>query len=422
MKKSFLFFLFAFIALSCNPASQPGEDGTSGSPTDPPVAPPTAEAKTPGMNMFYKGGTMSFASYLQDLGLVYREGNKQKDPYQSMAEHGANCVRLQLDQIAFAKMGNTTIDWQSYKRVLADSKKAKAQGLEIFLTLKPDYDIYTDELTHHNILPPAWKGKTESQIGEAIYEWVTKSLEDLAAEGIYPAIVAVGNEVNIGFMRPDGSSPADNARTGRLLSYGHRAVRDYAAKHNPACISALHIADPGKVQGSVSVMESAGAKDYDLIAISYYPGKDIGHSLPGNDFSTIARMFPKRKIMVVETAYSFTTGSIDGKWMGDWCSNAYNYPDWDDATNSLNYTPAKCRAWLASLASQVKAAGGIGLVTWGTESLPDLLSGKEEGHGLGLYTYPATWAYGSTWENNSYWDFTDNNNLHEGIDWMKDIK
>jgi hypothetical protein len=45
-----------------------------------------------------------------------------------------------------------------------------------------------------------------------------------------------------------------------------------------------------------------------------------------------------------------------------------------------------------------------------------------EGHGLGIYTYPAAWGYGSTWENNSYWDFTNGNNLHEGIDWMQDIE
>ena len=88
----------------------------------------------------------------------------------------------------------------------------------------------------------------------------------------------------------------------------------------------------------------------------------------------------------------------------------------------MNYTPAKGRAWLAALAQDIKAAGGVGLITWGTESLPDLQEGKEPGHGTGLYTYPAAWAYGSTWENNSYWDFTDGNNLHEGIDWMKDVK
>lgn len=418
MKKK-LYPLLILLCIACNPADRPDGGGGDGGGT---VPPSNVTDKTPGLSIFYKGGTMSFASFMQDFGLVYREGGKEKDPYRSMADHGANCIRLQLDQISFSKMGGVSIDWQSYGRVLADAKKAKACGLEIFLTLKPDYDIYSDNGTHHNILPPAWNGKSESQIGAAIYEWVLRSLEDLAAEDIYPAIVAVGNEVNVGFMRPSASAGADNSRTGRLLAYGHKAVRDYAAKHNPACLSALHIADPAKVQGSVSAIEAAGAKDYDLIAISYYPGKDIGHSLPGGSFSSVAKMFPQKKWMVVETAYSFTTGTVDGKWMGDWCSNAYNYPDWDESKNAVNYTPAKCREWLGSLARELRDNGGIGLITWGTESLPDLLTGKEEGHGLGLYTYPAAWAYGSTWENNSYWDFTDGNNLHEGIDWMKDIK
>jgi arabinogalactan endo-1,4-beta-galactosidase len=108
--------------------------------------------------------------------------------------------------------------------------------------------------------------------------------------------------------------------------------------------------------------------------------------------------------------------------MGDWCDNSYNYPDWNDATNATNYTPAKQREWLRALADDVKRGGGIGVITWGTESLPDLLEGKAQGHGTGLYTYPAAWGYGSTWENNSYWDFTNHNNLHEGIDWMLDVE
>lgn len=418
MMKKHLFLALAFVCLACNPFSFPdnNENGNDNQSTS------AVKDKTPGDSLFYKGSTMSFASYMQDLGLKYREGGQEKDPYKSLKEHGGNCVRLQLDMVAFAKTGGVTIDWQTLRRVLADAKKAKDNGLQIFLTLKPDYDIYTDESAHHNILPPVWNGMLESQLGAAIYEWVFEALETLAIEEIYPAIVAVGNEVNLGFMRTSASEAADNARTGRLLAYAHMAVRDYSKLYNPACLNALHIADPSKAQASVSAMEAGGAVDYDVVALSYYPGKDIGHSLPGGGFATVAKMFPKKKIMVLETAHSFTTGTVDGKWMGDWCDNAYNYPDWDEAKNTENYTPAKARAWLGALAREVKDAGGIGLITWGTESLPDLLSGKEEGHGLGLYTYPAKWAYGSTWENNSYWDFTNGNNLHEGIDWMKDIK
>ena len=394
-----------------------GKGGETPGPDDKPV-----EAKTPGKDLFYKGGTMSFASHLQGFGLTYREAGAGHDPYKSMAEHGANCVRLQLDLVEFAKYEGVAIEWQKYTQVAADAARAKEQGMEIVLTLKPDYDIYTDSGTDHNILPAIWAGKSEAQIGEALYDWVYSSLTKLADAGIYPAIVAVGNEVNVGFLRPSASAAADNARTGRLLSYGFKAVRDYAKKNNPACLSALHIANPARAYDAVSAIINAGGSDFDIVALSYYPGKDIGHSLPGGSFANISKFFPEKNILVLETAYSFTTGTRDGKWMGDWCSNAYNYPDWDENANEVNYTPAKGRAWLAALAQDIKAAGGAGLITWGTESLPDLQEGKEQGHGKGLYTYPAEWAYGSTWENNSYWDFTDGNNLHEGIDWMKDVQ
>ena len=387
--------------------------------TDPVWDTPKAEERTPGKAMFYKGTTMCFASYLQDVGLKYREGGKETDPYVSVARHGGNCVRLQLDMVPFEKYNGATIDWQSWNRVLADAKKAKAQGLQIFLTLKPDYDIYSGSDANHNNLPAEWSSLNETQVGQKLHDWVYDRLAALAKEGVYPAIVAVGNEVNLGFLK--NRNVVDNTRTGRLLAYGFKAVRDYAEAYNPACLAALHIADPSRADYAVKAIEAAGGGDYDVLALSYYPGKNIGHSLPGGSFTALAKSFSK-PLMVLETAYSFTTGTVNGKWMGDYCNNAYNYPDWDDAKNAVNYTPARARAWLRALAQDVKAAGGLGLITWGTESLPDELTGKAEGHGKGLYTYPASWAYGSTWENNSYWDFTDSNNLHEGIDWMKDIQ
>lgn len=403
--------------LSCGEKTQPVTPAT---PPDP--IPDNVTDKTPGTDMFYKGTTMCFASYLQDAGLVYREEGKVCDPYASVKTHGGNCIRLQLDRSAFGKKGERPIDWQGWDRVLADAKKAKSRGLEIFLTLKPDYDIYSSGATIHNNLPVDWSGKTEPEVGTALYDWVYGTLVKLADEGVYPAIVAVGNEVNIGFLNPRTGTPADNARTGRLLAYAHKAVREYALRHNPACLSAVHIADPSKCEYCIKACEAAGATDYDIVALSYYPGKKIGHKLPYDSFSTLAKCFPKRKIMVVETAYSFTDGTVDGKWMGDHCDNAYDYPDWNEDENGRNYTPQQGRAWLAALAADIREGGGLGLITWGSESLPDLQEGEETGHGLGIYTYPADWAYGSTWENNSYWDFTDGNNLHGGIDWMKDIQ
>ena len=375
----------------------------------------------PEVEKFYKGTTMSFANYLIDFGLVYREGGEVTNPYKSVKAHGANIVRLQLDRVAFNEINGVTIDWQQWERVVEDAKCAKAEGLDIILTLKPDYDKYSSTGAQHNNIPEDWKSMDEVTLGGSLYNWVYDTLVALHNEGIDPAIVAVGNEVNIGFLL---NGQHDGARTARLLNYGHNAVRDYAKDCDVKVLSALHIANPSKI-GYVDTYKQNGCVNYDVIALSWYPGTNIGHSMGSyRNFEALGKdMIAKygKPIMILETAHSFTTGTVNGKWMGDWCDNSYNYPDWNDATNAQNYTPQKQREWLLALAKDVKAGGGIGVITWGTESLPDLLEGKAQGHGLGLYTYPAAWGYGSTWENNSYWDFTDENNLHDGINWMRDL-
>ena len=375
----------------------------------------------PEVEKFYKGTTMSFANYLIDFGLVYREGGEVTNPYKSVKAHGANIVRLQLDRVAFNEINGVTIDWQQWERVVEDAKCAKAEGLDIILTLKPDYDKYSSTGAQHNNIPEDWRSMDEVTLGGSLYNWVYDTLVALHNEGIDPAIVAVGNEVNIGFLL---NGQHDGARTARLLNYGHNAVRDYAKDCDVKVLSALHIANPSKI-GYVDTYKQNGCVNYDVIALSWYPGTNIGHSMGSyRNFETLGKdMIAKygKPIMILETAHSFTTGTVNGKWMGDWCDNSYNYPDWNDATNAQNYTPQKQREWLLALAKDVKAGGGIGVITWGTESLPDLLEGKVQGHGLGLYTYPAAWGYGSTWENNSYWDFTDGNNLHDGINWMRDL-
>ena len=395
-------------------------------PEDPNKEQPTPEPEpepepTPDVEVFYKGTTMSFANYMLDFGLVYREGGEVTNPYTSIKNHGANIVRLQLDRVAFSEINGVTIDWQQWERVVEDAKMAKAEGLDIMLTLKPDYDKYTSTSATHNNIPEEWKSKNEVEIGGELHNWVYNSLIALHNEGIDPKIVAVGNEVNIGFLL---NGAHDAARTARLLNYGHNAVRKYAQECGVEVLSALHIANPSKI-GYVETYKQAGCTNYDIIALSWYPGTNIGHSMGSySNFEMLGKaMIEKygKRIMILETAHSFTTGTVAGKWMGDWCDNSYNYPDWNDATNATNYTPQRQREWLLALAKDVKAGGGIGVITWGTESLPDLLEGKQQGHGLGLYTYPAAWGYGSTWENNSYWDFTNENNLHDGINWMRDL-
>ena len=225
-----------------------GAETPSPSPDDKPDDPQPENPDAPEFfsTGFMKGSTMSFAQYVRDLGLIYRENGVETDPYESMKRHGANIVRLQLNFEAFPKYNGVTIDWATWARVVEDAKKAQANRLDVLLTLKPDADDYSSSSTvAHNRLPAAWKGLTEAQLGEKLYQWVYTTLENLHKEGIYPRVVAVGNEVNIGFLM--GGSANDAARTGRLLAYGFKAVRDYGKKYNPNVQTLLHIANPSKV-------------------------------------------------------------------------------------------------------------------------------------------------------------------------------
>ena len=404
--RSWLWLFVAVALVACGGGGGDDDGGGGQEPTPTPTPTPTPDDPAPSAPTFFstgfmRGGTMSFAQYMLDKGFVYREDGVATDPYASMKRHGANVVRLQLNRVAFATYNGQWINWPEWNRVVADAKKAAAEG------------------TNHNLLPAVWKGLDEVALGNKLYEWVYETLENLAKENIYPRAVAVGNEVNIGFLKPSASAASDGARTGRLLKRGFEAVRAYAAKYNPNVQTILHIADPAKVISYTNAITGAGCTTFDLLGVSWYPGYDHSMAAFGDSPKKMAERVKElygADLLIFETAASFTTGMVGGVWKGDNCNNAYNWPKWgSDAENAANYTPAKQREWLATLAAEVKAGAGAGLITWGTESLPD-------NQNKGLYTYPAAWAAGSTWENNSYWDFTRENNLHEGIDWMRDVQ
>ncbi|MGN1210602.1 MAG: glycosyl hydrolase 53 family protein, partial [Candidatus Cryptobacteroides sp.] len=291
MKRIALILLVAALC-GCAKQDNPSNNGTPSKPSQVP------EIK---LDKFYKGTTMCFASYMQDLGLVYRENGVATDPYKSVRSHGANIVRLQLDNVAFPEYGGVTIDWQTYDRVLADIRKAKAAGMDVFLTLKPDYDKFDSKVTDHNNLPEAWAGKSETEVGNLLYEWIYNTLKKLHEADADPLIVAVGNEVNVGFLKP-ASNSLDASRTGRLLMRGFAAVRQFSSDFQVPVASALHIANPAKAESFISSVTLASKFDYDIIALSYYPGSAIGHTLPYNTVaSTVSALKQKysKEVMVI---------------------------------------------------------------------------------------------------------------------------
>lgn len=351
---------------------------------------------------FYKGVTMSFASYLEDVGhKCYREGGIATDPYQSVRKHGGNVVRLNLEPEPFPHtpgmdaINAPEIDWQVMSRLKKNMLRAKNAGLDVILTLK-----------HEKNIPRCWAHISDREkLGQTLYNWCYQSLEELYKQGTLPVIVTIGNEIDAWFMAPEefmteGNEKFDYEGNVFFINKAIASVRQFNRDKGSDIRVACHLSSPQHIKWWFSTHVNNGLADFDILALSWYPG---WHSMGDwNDFGEAARWLKQRgkDMLLLETSYPYTLTNADSQ------ANAYNANLYPDGHTS----PAIQRANLATLAAEIKAAGAIGMVTWGNESLP-----------TDAYIYPNDqWGKGSTWENNSYWDA--DCNLHEGIDWMRDIQ
>ena len=369
------------------------------------IAGSQALAQTP--DEYYIGSSMNFASYLQDHGVVYKEGGVPTDPYASIAAHGGNIVRLEDFLGPYENQytsGYGPVDWGAWSRVKNDVANAASYGLDTFLTFTFKSQASQIEAGAQNNMPDAWAGLSDSQVAQHIYDTTYAKLNELGQMNLLPKFVSIGNEINGAFVeRPNTTYSYDAQRITDMMNAGFDAVRDIAALYGTTIHSAAHIYGPDNIDWWLNTANSTGLNDFDTVALSYYPG---WHSF--NDFNSMAELAQWAKnaygknVFILETAQSFSSG------YGDSRDNVYTY----NPNPGQPLTPAVQRQFLADMASDLISGGGLGVITWGT----DWVSSD------GVLPYADQWfpPPGSTWENNAYWDF--NNNLHEGIDWMADVR
>jgi arabinogalactan endo-1,4-beta-galactosidase len=146
-----------------------------------------------------------------------------------------------------------------------------------------------------------------------------------------------------------------------------------------------------------------GLTDFDILAISYYlnyPGHSMGNWA---SFAALGKWLKSnygKDFMILETSYPYTLVNADSQ------TNVYYAGLYESGGTT---SPAKQRTFFAEMAQSVKDGGGLGMITWGSESLA-----------TNAYIYANdSWGKGSSWDNNSYWN--EQNNLHEGINWMEDL-
>ncbi len=334
---------------------------------------------------FYFGVDLSYVNEMDDCGAVYRENGDPHDPFTLFAEHGANLVRARLWH---------NPDWTEYS-TLDDVKRTflRAQSQDMSTLLDIQYsDNWADPAKQE--IPAAWQDMDDEELAEAVYDYTTVVLSELAAQDLVPAFVQVGNETNSGILKRDGEQ--DWGRDATLFNAGIRAVRDFAAGTGTDLQILLHVAQPQNTNWWFTQAEAAGITDFDVIGISYYPQwSTFSIADMGAQVGYLRQRFGKQ-VMVLETGYAWTRDAVDES-----ASNILN-----QGLRGYPFSPEGQLRFMTDLTQSLISNGAIGVVYWEPAWVSTECSTR--------------WGQGSHWENATFFDFQNDNELLPAINFLRD--
>jgi len=357
---------------------------------------------------FYFGADLSYANQILDYGGVYKDGGEVKSPYRIFKDRGVSLVRLRLwHNPAWTKTVYIPAADQMYNDILDVAKAiqlSKEQGLEVLLDFHYS-DTWADP--GNQTIPAAWQDvKTMEVLKDSVYNYTLKTLQYLEDRNLMPEFVQIGNETNCGMLStsvPEGF-PACNvcngnwANAGALINRAIDAVKDVSASSVIKTQIMLHVADPKNVEwwfDSITNTSKGNVSDFDIIGFSYYPLWHTTVSLDQlSDKVSVFRTKYSKEVMILETAYPWTTASDD-----DYNNLFSNEP----AIAGYPKTKQGQADILKKITQEMIDGGGVGVIYWEpawiSSSMKDL------------------WGTGSSWENNTFFDF--DGNTIEGIEYMK---
>lgn len=343
---------------------------------------------------FSMGADLSYVNQILDHGGSYSDSGKITDPYVIFRKYGANTVRLRLwnnpdwsRSVYDPPAANMYNDFEDVRRA---SFAAKSQGMAVSLDFHYS-DSWADPAKQE--IPAAWKGLSLELLYDSLYNYTLKTLDKLEAAGLMPEYVQVGNEINPGFLLPQGNRWEKKADFIYLVNGAIKAVRDAAVSSTIKPKIIIHVAQPENVLPWFNGMAAAGLTDYDIVGLSYYY---IWSTVPidslSNYISDIKRTTGK-EVMVVETAYPWTLDNAD---------SYNNIMAVDKLTGTFPASQEGQFNYLVKLTQEIIDGGGTGVHYWEPAWITSNLKDR--------------WGTGSSWDCNTLFDFT--GNVIKGMDYM----
>lgn len=311
---------------------------------------------------FYRSADMSFLPEAEREGAVYLDRNGDpEDALVTLKNAGANAIRIRLWK---DPEGMTS----SFEEVKAFAERVKQEDMQVWLTVHYS-DTWADPGEQQT--PAAWQGLSFEELKSAFKAYTLEIMTE-----IQPDIFQIGNEINSGFMHPQGNINSNSGQFKDLLSSASQTIREL----NSETKLMLHFAG---LDGSEWFFNQVSGIDYDLIGISYYPifhGTNLQNL--ENTIESLGSTHTK-PVVLAEIAYPFTLG------YNDFTNNIVGLEE--HMVDGYPATPNSQKNYLVKLKSILKQSEyGKGFAYWGTEWIA--YRGDEA-------------TDGSSWENQALWDF-----------------
>lgn len=310
-----------------------------------------------------RGTDISFLPEIEAAGVVFKDAaGAEKNMLDILKASGVNTIRIRL--------WHTPVDeHSSFEEVKALAARVKAKGMSVWLSVHYS-DTWADP--GHQATPEAWSAASFTDLQDSVYLYTKRIMTQ-----IDPDIIQIGNEINPGFLLPDGST--DNVpNLVALLKKGIQAVRETSGDTKIM----IHVAGFDVANWFYQQL-SANNVDYDLIGLSYYPiwhGKDL--NVVRSTVQSLGFAYNKQ-VVIAETAYPFTLS-----WE-DWTNNIVG--ENGQLISGYPATPEGQKNFMLKLRDiMTESSKGAGFCYWGAEWIS--FKGDQA-------------TDGSTWENQALFDF-----------------
>src|ERR1700739_2828202 len=165
--------------------------------------PPTPTYTPPHVAVtFAKGADISWVTQMEASGVkFYNKSGQQQDLFALMKSLGFNTIRLRA-------WVNPSDGWCNTADVLKKALRAQNAGMKVMIDFH-----YADSWADpgKQPVPAAWVPLSFSSMVTALHDYTVHVMDTLQTNGITPAWVQVGNEVDNGMLWPDGEASTNMA-------------------------------------------------------------------------------------------------------------------------------------------------------------------------------------------------------------------